>query len=73
MQVNASPVVERSRVSVDVSPTVASLLDHISEVTGVPRAQIVNTALLDALPVVLARADALKKRQSELSAAARKK
>ena len=63
------PTVDRPRLSVDLSPVVMSHLDHISEVTGVSKAGIITGALLDALPELLARADGLKKRHSELSQA----
>ena len=63
------PSPERNRLSVDLSPVVSSHLDHISEVTGVSKAGIITAALLDALPDLLARADGLKKRHSELSQA----
>lgn len=62
-----TPTPERYRLSVDLSPVVSSHLDHISEVTGVSKAGIITAALLDALPDLLARADGLKKRHSELS------
>lgn len=62
-----SPSPERSRLSVDLSPVVSAHLDHISDVTGVSKAGIVTAALLDALPALLARADGLKKRHSELA------
>ena len=65
----ASAGSDRSRISVEISPVVAGLIDHISDITGVSRAQIVNGALLDALPQLVARADALKKRQVELAQA----
>jgi hypothetical protein len=65
----ASAGSDRSRISVEISPVVAGLIDHISDITGVSRAQIVNGALLDALPQLVARADALKKRQGELAQA----
>lgn len=58
---------ERQRIAFDVSPSVASLLEHVSEVTGVSKAGIATSALLDALPALLARADGIKKRHSELS------
>ena len=61
------PTLERQRIAFDVSPSVGALLDHISDVTGVSKAGIVAGALLDALPDLLARADGLKKRHSELS------
>ena len=60
---------ERFRLSVDLSPVVSSHLDHISEVTGVSKAGIITAALLDALPDLLARADGLKKRHTELNQA----
>ena len=63
---------ERLRVSVDLAPPIASLLDHISDITGQSKAAIVTAALLDALPDHLARADALKKRHAELNNRGRK-
>jgi len=48
---------------------VALLLDHISTITGTPKAQILSQSLLDALPGLLERADLLKKRSGELSQA----
>ena len=62
-----APTPERYRLSVDLSTVVSSHLDHISDVTGVSKAGIITAALLDALPELLARADGLKKRHSELS------
>ncbi|MDH1381333.1 hypothetical protein N5J07_18140 [Comamonas aquatica] len=58
---------DRSRLTLELSPAVACLLDHISTVTGSTKTQIVQTALTDALPELLARADALKKRHGELN------
>lgn len=66
MSTAPSPSPERSRLSVDLSTVVSAHLDHISDVTGVSKAGIVTAALLDALPELLARADGLKKRHSEL-------
>lgn len=62
-----SPSAERTRVSIELAPVISSLVDHISEVTGVSKAQVINGALLDALPVLLSRADGFKKRYSELA------
>ena len=45
-----------------------TLLDHISDVTGVPKSQIVYGALLDQLGELVARADSLKKRQGDMLA-----
>lgn len=58
---------ERQRIAFDVSPSVASLLEHVSEVTGVSKAGIATSALLDSLPALLARADGIKKRHVELA------
>lgn len=63
----------RPRLTLDLSEPVSLLLDHISDITGVPRTQLANQALLDALPDLLARADALKKRYSELNSSKPKK
>jgi hypothetical protein len=68
----ASPV-ERSRPSIELSLSVSLLLDHICEVTGTTKAGIISGALLDALPSLLARADALKKRHTEIAQAAAQK
>jgi predicted transcriptional regulator len=68
----ASTPPERSRLSIDLSPVVSSLLDNISEVTGQTKASIISGALLDALPALLARADGLKKRHHELNQGKRK-
>lgn len=62
----------RQRVSVDVTPSVSLVLDHISEVTGQTKSAIVGAALLDVLPDLLSRADSLKKRAHELSQVKRK-
>jgi predicted transcriptional regulator len=58
---------DRTRVSVDVSPVVASHLDHIVEITGQTRSAILGGILVESLPELLARADGLKKRHTELS------
>jgi predicted transcriptional regulator len=63
---NSTQEPTRARPSIELSPVLSSLLDHISEVTGVTKAGIISGALLDAMPSLLARADALKKRHSEL-------
>lgn len=64
---------DRPRLSVELSPSVALLLDHINEVTGTPKAQIVSQALLDALPGLLERAEAFQKRAAALKPASQKK
>lgn len=59
----------RPRLSVELSPSVSLLLDHVADVTGESKAGIVSAALLAALPEILARADGLKKRVGELTQA----
>ena len=61
------PPVSRGRLSLDLSLAVSLLLDHVSDVTGATKSQIVNAALLDALPGLLERADTLQKRSLALS------
>jgi hypothetical protein len=61
---------ERTRITVDLSPAVVSLLDHVSGVTGVTRTQIVGQLVVDALPQLCARADEIAKRAHQLTAAA---
>lgn len=60
---------ERTRLTLELSPTVAQLLDHVSDVTGTPKTQLVQAALLTALPEILQVADGLNKRARELSQA----
>lgn len=61
------PTLERQRIAFDVSPSVGALLDHISDVTGSTKSGMAASALLDALPDLLSRADQVKKRHSELA------
>lgn len=56
----------RERLTLDLSHQVSSLLDHISAVTGSPRSQIALQALLESLPGLVERADAIKRRAGEL-------
>lgn len=58
---------DRNRISFDVSPAVSSLLDHVSDVTGANKSQVALSALLDALPGLLDRAEGLQKRSVALS------
>ena len=62
-----APSQERQRIAFDVPPPVAAILDHISEVTGATKSSMAASALLDALPELLARADQVKKRHAELT------
>lgn len=63
---------ERTRITVDLSPAVLSLLDHVSHVTGVTRTQVVGQVLVDALPGLVARADEIQKRAIALHQVKRK-
>ena len=60
---------DRTRLSLDVPPGVLLLLDHCAEVTGQSRTQLVLAALVEQLPVLIERADALRKRVRELEQA----
>jgi predicted transcriptional regulator len=64
---------DRPRLSVELSPSVSLLLDHINSVTGTPKAQIVSQALLDALPSLLERSESLQKRAQALTQAQQSK
>jgi hypothetical protein len=59
--------VDRTRVSIDLSAHVSLLLDHVCEVTGSNKSQLVLSALMDALPALLERSDALQKRSASLT------
>jgi len=56
-------------LSLDLSPQVALLLDHVAAVLGAPKSQIVAQALVEALPALLERADGLQKRAQALNQA----
>jgi len=58
---------DRNRISFEVSGAVSLLLDHVSEVTGANKSQIALSALLDALPSLLERAEGLQKRSVALT------
>lgn len=57
----------RTRLQVELTPVLVSLLDHISSVTGASRGAIAIQALTDSLPLLVERVDALKRRSGELS------
>lgn len=52
----------RSRISLELSPAVSLLLDHVADITGSTKVQIANAALLEALPGLLDRSDLISKR-----------
>jgi hypothetical protein len=62
-----APVSSRPRISIELSAPVSLLLDHVADVTGATKAQVINAALLDALPGLLERADVLQKRSVALT------
>jgi len=67
MATQSTSSTDRNRLSLDLSDVVSSHLSHISEISGSTKSAIVMGAFLEALPDLLARADALKKRHQELN------
>lgn len=61
---------QRHRLQLDLTPSMALLLDHVCSVTGASRASVALSALTDSLPGLLERADGLRKRAAELDRAA---
>jgi hypothetical protein len=57
----------RPRVSVDLSNQVSTLLDQVCEITGATKSQLINSALLDALPKLLEGAEVLQKRYTNIT------
>lgn len=62
-----APTPERSRITLELSASVLSLLDHVSDVTGASRSSLINAAIVDALPGLLERSDGLHKRAQALA------
>lgn len=60
-------VSSRSRITIELSTQVSLLLDYVADVTGATKSQVINSALLDALPALLERAEVLQKRGNALS------
>lgn len=67
----APAALDRQRLSLDLAPDVALLLDHVSARTGLPKSQLATEALLAALPALLERADGLQKRAQAIHQAQR--
>ena len=67
------PEVPRPRLSIELSPAVTLLLDHVAEVMGTTKTQVIISALVDALPGLIERADLLAKRAQSLGAASTKR
>lgn len=69
----APAAASRNRLQLDLAEPVALLLDHVSNVLGLQKSQVVVQALLQALPGLVDQADQVRKRSRELSQAAQKK
>jgi hypothetical protein len=52
----------RNRLQLDLSPSVAALLERAATTTGVPKAQLVVQALLVALPGLVDLAESIQQR-----------
>jgi hypothetical protein len=63
---SASVEPARLRANIELSPQVSLCLDHVCEATGSTRSQLINSALMEALPALLERADLVSKRSREL-------
>ena len=59
----------RNRLQLDLAEPVALLLDHVSNVLGLQKSQLVAQALLQALPGLVEQADQVRKRSRELTQA----
>ena len=67
------PESSRPRLSIELSPAATLLLDHVAEVMGTTKTQVIISALVDALPGLIERADLLAKRSQALGAASTKR
>jgi uncharacterized protein (DUF1778 family) len=66
-------VPDRPRVNVELSPSVLALLDHVCDVTGSTRTQVIVNSLVEALPGLLERSDGLQKRANVIQQAQQQK
>lgn len=57
----------RLRANIELSASVSLCLDHVCEATGATRSQLINSALLEALPGLIERADMFVKRAQVLA------
>ena len=57
----------RPRVSVDLSPSLLLLLDHVAEAFSQSRADVLSGLLVGHLPELLERADLIRRRVRELN------
>lgn len=62
----ASSSIERQRITVDVPPSTAALLDYYCDATGQARSAVILGLLTAHLPAMLDLADNLKKRAGQL-------
>ncbi len=68
------PVVpDRPRVNVELSPAVLALLDHVCDVTGTTRTQVIVNSLVESLPALLDRSEGLQKRANAIQQAQQQK
>lgn len=58
---------DRQRVTVDLSPTVLSLLDNYCEVTGQSRSAVVNSLVVSNLAALIEQSQAIKRTARDLS------
>ena len=63
---------QRLRLTVDVPPAVLALLDHYCECSGLSRAAVLLSLLVERLPALNAQAKELKSRAREVSQPAKK-
>jgi uncharacterized protein (DUF1778 family) len=59
---------QRTRLQIDLSPAVAQMLEHASNVLGASKSQLVVQALLQALPGMVDQAEFVIRRSRELTA-----
>ena len=60
------PEPARLRANIELSQQVSLCLDHVCEVTGSTRSQVINAALMESMPGLIDRADTVLKRSREL-------
>jgi hypothetical protein len=58
--------IQRLRLQIEITPAVATVLDHVSEVLGVPRAQIVLQGLLRVLPDLVGQSEQIRQKAGSL-------
>lgn len=69
MQPNQATGDVRNRVSVELSPSVLSLLDNVCAASGMTRASVINSALMDSLPRLFESVQAVEKMNQQFQQA----